>query len=69
MGEAVEACWEAIARFYPQVRVLAKRVMPDHFHGILWVKEPLPCHLGQVIKGFKTGCNKVARELGVSFST
>lgn len=43
--------------------------MPDHFHGILWVKEPLSCHLGQVIKGFKTGCNKAARELGVSFST
>lgn len=69
LGEAVAGCWESIARFYPQIQILAKRVMPDHFHGILWVKEPLSCHLGQVIKGFKTGCNKAARELGVSFST
>lgn len=61
LGRAVEECWEAIPRFYQQVKIIAKQVMPDHFHGILWVKEPLGCHLGQVIKGFKLGCNKAAR--------
>ena len=39
--------------------------MPDHFHGLLFVTRPLGCHLGQVIKGFKLGCNKAARALGV----
>ena len=61
LGRAVEDCWEAIPRFYPQVQIIAKQIMPDHFHGILWVKEPLGCHLGRVIKGFKLGCNKAAR--------
>lgn len=61
MGREVEACWEAIPRFYPQIKIIGKQVMPDHFHGLLWVKERLPCHLGQVIKGFKIGCNKAAR--------
>ena len=63
LGKAVEECWEAIPRFYPQVQIIGKQVMPDHFHGILWVREPLGCHLGQVIKGFKLGCNKRWREL------
>ena len=39
--------------------------MPDHLHGILFVTEPLPVHLGRVINGFKAGCNKAARELGL----
>ena len=63
LGKAVADCWEAIAKFYPKVRVIGKRVMPDHFHGLLFVTEPLGCHLGQVIKGFKIGCNRAARVL------
>lgn len=63
LGREVEECWEAIPRFYPQIKIIGKQVMPDHFHGLLWVKERLPCHLGQVIKGFKIGCNKAARRI------
>ena len=63
LGKAVEECWEAIPHFYPQVQIIRKQVMPDHFHGILWVKDPLGCHLGQVVKGFKIGCNRAARRL------
>ena len=62
LGKAVAACWEAIPKFYPQIQIIAKQVMPDHFHGILWVKSPLKCHLGQVIKGFKIGCNRAMGE-------
>ena len=68
LGRAVEECWEAIPRFYPQVKIIAKQVMPDHFHGILWVKEPLGCHLGQVIKGFKIGCNRASSVIGDSIA-
>ena len=63
LGKAVADCWEAIPQFYPQVQIIGKQVMPDHFHGILWVKNPLGCHLGQVIKGFKLGCNRAARRI------
>ena len=64
LGEKVDAEWMGIPRYYPQIRVLALTVMPDHLHGILFVTEPLPVHLGKVINGFKAGCNRAAREMG-----
>lgn len=63
LGQAVVDCWRSIPKFYPQVKVLTERVMPDHFHGVLFVTEPIACPLGQVIKGFKLGCNKAMRVL------
>ena len=47
-----------------QIKILAITLMPDHIHGILHVTEPLPVHLGQVISGFKAGCNRIARGMG-----
>jgi hypothetical protein len=34
--------------------------MPDHFHGILYVKEKLPTewHLGRIISGWKGACSR-----------
>ena len=63
LGAAVVECWRSIEKFYPQVKSLACQVMPDHFHGLLFVTEKLDCHLGQIVKGFKLGCNKAARVL------
>ena len=37
--------------------------MPDHFHGILFVKERIEKPLGKVLLGFKQGCNKAFRAL------
>lgn len=50
-----------INRFYSQVEVWRVAMMPDHIHLLLRVKEALPegKHLGQVIRGFKTGCTRV----------
>ena len=63
LGRAVQEEWLGIPRYYPQIVVVAVQMMPDHMHGILYVKEPLPRHLGQVISGFKAGCNKKMRAL------
>ena len=63
LGESVKAEWLGIPRYYPQIRMLALTIMPDHLHGILFVTETLPVHLGKVINGFKSGCNRAAREL------
>ena len=63
LGKVVADCWEAIPKYYPKIKIIGKRVMPDHFHGLLFVTEPLGCHLGQVIKGFKIGCNRAVRVL------
>ena len=64
LGEEVERCWQAIASYYPEVRVLALQLMPDHLHGILFVTRQMEQHLGMVLKGFKAGCNKAYRQLG-----
>lgn len=63
LGEAVQRCWLEIPQHYPEVSLLALQLMPDHLHGILFVKKTMEEHLGTVIKGFKTGCNKEYRQL------
>ena len=63
LGEEVIRCWELIPQFHHEVRLLAFQLMPDHLHGILFVQEAMEVHLGQVISGFKAGCNKAYRKL------
>lgn len=63
LGRLVMEEWYGIPSYYPQIKVIALQLMPDHLHGILWVREKLPCHLSKVIAGFKTGCNRHYRRL------
>lgn len=63
LGEAVTRCWKAIPLYHPEVKLLAFQMMPDHLHGVLFVQEETETHLGQVMSGFKAGCNKAYREL------
>ena len=63
LGQEVIRCWELIPQFHQEVRLLAFQLMPDHLHGILFVQETMEEHLGQVISGFKAGCNKAYRRL------
>lgn len=61
IGQAVQDEWLGIPRYYPQIEVVAVQMMPDHMHGILFVRERIPVHLSQIIKGFKTGCNRLLK--------
>lgn len=61
LGGAVFDCWQQIPKRHPEVEILALQIMPDHLHGILWIKEEMQQHLGHIIGGFKTGCNKAYR--------
>ena len=63
LGKRVESCWYEIATRHPQIDVVALQLMPDHLHGILFVKEKLERPLGKVLLGFKQGCNKAFREV------
>ena len=63
LGQRVEACWHEIAVRYPQIELIALQMMPDHLHGILFVRERLERPLGKVLLGFKQGCNKAFREV------
>jgi len=69
LGEVVLACWREIATHWPQVSLIEAQLMPDHFHGVLFVKERLPLTrpdeaeggtnrrktLGDIVRGFKAG--------------
>lgn len=63
LGEAVADCWRQIPRFHPDVQPLECAVMPDHFHGLLFVRRPMARHLGVVVRGFKAGCTQRYRAI------
>ena len=63
LGERGRDCWMATERHYPEMRVLATMVMPDHLHGILFIEQEGRHSLGQAVKGFKAGCNREYRRL------
>lgn len=58
LGAEVERCWHEISSHYPEVKVLAFQLMPDHVHGLLFVKREMEVHIGKVLKGFKIGCSR-----------
>ena len=58
LGATVLQEVDGIPHYYPQITIIARQLMPDHLHILLYVKRPLPVHLGQVVAGFKAGCNK-----------
>ncbi len=67
LGRAVMEIWENTPAFQQErgrnISVLAAVAMPDHFHGVLFVKERMDVSVGQVICGFKTACTQRWREL------
>ena len=68
LGERVSKEWWGIPQYYPQVEIIALQMMPDHLHGIIFIKEKMEKDLSRIVRGFKTGCNRSYRELilGVS---
>ena len=63
LGQRVSDEWWGIPNYYPQIEIIALQMMPDHLHGILFVKEKMEKDLSRIIRGFKTGCNRAYREL------
>lgn len=61
LGREVERLWRTLPTYYPEVEVIALQLMPDHLHGILFVKTRTDYHLGRVIKGFKIASNRAYR--------
>ena len=54
----------SITKHYPMINIDTFVIMPEHLHALLQVTAPIvsstgrPTHLGQVIAGFKKGCNR-----------
>ena len=74
LGMEVIRCWEAIPAIQRQlaaqkaartgeachrsISLIASQLMPDHFHGIIFVHEEMDIALGDVIRGFMVGCSR-----------
>ncbi|MBR5920022.1 MAG: hypothetical protein IKZ56_02515 [Bacteroidales bacterium] len=62
LGEDVRQFWEQTpaiqAKHGNRVAVHACVCMPDHFHGVIEVKEPMEWSLGDIIQGMKTACTQ-----------
>ena len=63
LGQRVADEWWAATAHHPEVEVIALQMMPDHLHGILFVKEKMEKPLGMALRGFKQCCNQHYREL------
>ena len=65
VGQMVEhELLHAIPAFYPMIEIQDYVIMPEHLHFIIEVHDAIttrngkPAHLGQIIAGFKKGCNR-----------
>lgn len=67
LGQTVQDEWLRTAKIQQQkgrkIRLLGSSVMPDHFHGILFVEEKMDVGLGEVIRSFKTACTQARNRL------
>ena len=66
LGHRVLHYWREIPYHHPHVRLLSCQLMPDHFHGILFVTEKTEVHLGTIINSFKKACNFEAKDLSLA---
>ena len=60
LGQEVERAWLRGGEIYKDkgVRLITHQVMPDHFHGLLFLTKEGGMTLGQVVNGFKVGSNR-----------
>lgn len=65
LGKEVERAWRRGGEIYKDkgVRLITYQVMPDHFHGLLFLTKDGEITLGQVVNGFKVGCNRAYTQL------
>jgi putative transposase len=84
VGIAAEKCWREIPKHFPFVQLDKFVVMPNHIHGIVFIQKvetqdlaslqsgnafgPQSRNLASVIRGFKIGVTKYAKNNNVSFA-
>ena len=65
IGLIVEQCWREIPQQWPGVEIIESQLMPEHFHGIIFVKEQQKKKLGNIIGSFKSKSTSRAGAVGL----
>lgn len=67
LGKAIQREWlETIAIQQSKgrtIRSLVSVVMPDHFHGVIFIEQPMDVGLGEIIRCFKLACTQARNRL------
>jgi len=62
LGNKVAEHISEISARYPQIKICATQIMPDHVHAVLWVQAPIAKSIKEVARGFAQGCRNTAGE-------
>ena len=60
IGKAVYDAWQSVERRFPGVRATYNAIMPDHFHGIIYVTEDGAADLEEVVAWFAAESERLA---------
>ena len=62
MGNAIYREFNSIQAIHPSIQILAKQIMPDHFHAVVWCHEGFEGSIKVVARSFSQACSRIARE-------
>lgn len=68
LGEQLKSCVRLIPEYHPEIQIIGIRMMPDHVHFILYVRQTMPVSIKSVVRGFWQGARKEGRKYTLSIS-
>jgi len=66
LGNAIVEQFLAIPTHRPEVKPLAFCLMPDHFHGVIYVTSEMQSGIMSLVRGFWQGCKKIGSTYSAS---
>ena len=62
LDNAIYREFNRIQAIHPSIQILAKQIMPDHFHAVVWCHEGFGGSIKVVARSFSQACSRIARE-------
>lgn len=62
LGNTIYREFNRIQDIHPSIQILAKQIMPDHFHAVVWCHEGFGGSIKVVARSFSQACSRIARE-------
>ena len=62
LDNAIYREFNSIQAIHPSIQILAKQIMPDHFHAVVWCHEGFEGSIKVVARSFSQACSRIARE-------
>jgi len=64
LGEIHISLQRTMLEMNPEIKILADKVMPDHYHIVLQVTRTMKRSIKEVVRGLMQGCKAEARKMG-----